>query len=432
MSAHSLGPSSLASPAAQNAPGHDSGSEDGSHNYESSSTTTTSQSEAESRHRRDQLQQQRRLHGESVGSSFASSHYQDVYGDTSTSGSRTPTGAGAGPAVENYFSEQPSGRNLLHVLPPGVSGQSSGAGGASGEYASPALGTYTERPSGRGLVHDQSSSDLDAGAGGAGAGAGFAGGYAGRGRGAAGTEVSSPSQQSEGSSAWNDTDAQSHVHGDVRGGGGGGGAVREVELYEEDLAVSEGTESNYDYGSEMTYGHDTAAGGSSVRSFALGGGEHQQQQQQQHALRPSASAAATGPRDVDQQRQRHEALAQAYASSGGASSVASRVVPGRSSEFGTHPGPAIPPGDSWRNSPVPGPGGRVSEIDRILSGETTDSSVMGPPGAGAARAGGPLGSSPGGQEDGDFGAVWLASRAHARQYDASEDRRYDGGEEDTR
>lgn len=380
-----------------------------------SSTTTTSQSEAEGAGRG---RQRRGPVGSGGGnSSFASSHYNDVYGEDSA-GSQTPSSMGSRTpnardgVVQNYFSEQPSGRNLLHVLPQGLaahesSGGHSGAG--VGPEASPSLGTYREAPSGRGLVNDQSSSEYDDG------GSGHGDGGRGHSRGG-GTEMSSPSQ-SEGSSAWNDTDAQSVPASYGQGGGGGAAAaaaaatgrrgsafitearsafstedtkvsdeddpsspvVREVELYEDDLAVSEGSAaaSRVQYGSEMTFGHDTAAG-SSMRS--LDGA--------QGASRGGASG-----------RQR-PGLEQVYGSSG--SSVASRVI-GLGSELGSNR--VIPGQESWRNSPQPGE--NVGEIDRVLSGETSDSSVP---------------EQRQGQEDGDFGTVWLANRAHARQYNATQDR----------
>ncbi|CAM9617303.1 unnamed protein product, partial [Hapterophycus canaliculatus] len=232
-----------------------------------------------------------------------------------------------------------------------------------------------------------------------------------------GTEISS-SSQSEGSSAWNDTDAQSVPASYGHAGGAaaaaaaaagrrpGGGAfitearsafttedakasddlgpepsspvVREVELYEDDLTVSEGSAaaSRLGYGSEMTFGHDTAAG-SSMRSLDVPRG-------------PSGGASG----------QQRPGLGRAYGSSG--SSVASRVI-GLSSELGSNR--VIPGQESWRNSPRPGE--NLGEMDRAMSGETTDSSAL---------------EQQQGQEDGDFGTVWLANRAHARQYDATQDR----------
>lgn len=413
MSAHSYGRSSLASPTHPAPRGAVAGPPEGrsgSHVYDSSSSTT-SHSEAENRARGDP-----RGGGSSgvgsglqAGSSFASSHYNDVYGDASSAGSRTPS-----QAVENYFTEQPSGRNLLHVLPAGVSREShdsvGGSGAAGVTQASPSLGTYTEPPSGRGLVHDQSSSDIDD-VGHEDDGGGSRGG---------GTAMSSPSQ-SEGSSAWNDTDAQSippSYGGGARGGGAyapeGGAAggvgmgsargrsspvVREVEVYEDDLAVSEGSvaESGMTYGdSEMTYGHDTAAGGS-VMSYATGpdGG------------REAAVQLASGAPTSRAPGRPQQGLGSRYGSSG--SSIASRVVAPQS-ELGSSR-QMIPGQESWRNSPLPG--GNVGAVERMLSGETTDSSVT-------EQQARDLQSSQG-QEDGDFGTVWLANRAHARQFDAGQE-----------
>lgn len=439
MSAHSYGRSSLASPAA--VPGGmsrvpagrvlEAGRSSGSHVYESSSSTSLS--EAESRDRREARGRGGGGGGLPGGVSFASSHYTDVYGDTSTAGSRTPS-----QAVENYFSEQPSGRNLLHVLP---QGSSRGDGGGDLEQASPApLGTYAEQPSGRGLVRDQSGSDVD---GGVDYETGD-GDSVSDGRGE-GTVLSSPSEQSErseGSSAWNDTDAQSTPpsRGDYLYSGGGGprraaaafasssyasdsfastgtagveegagawGAsrsppvVREVEVYEDDLAVSEGTESdlrmNYGGGAAMAHrgGFDTAAGdGSVASSFTLETG----------ASGATDSRIPGGGRQEQLRPPLHGQ--QVFGSSG--SSIASRVL-ASNSELGSSR-QAIPLRDSWRNSPVPGGAGSAMAVERMLSGETTDSSVL------DQQMRDRL-SSPG-QEDGDFGAVWLANRAHVRQFDA--------------
>ncbi|CAM9744550.1 unnamed protein product [Scytosiphon promiscuus] len=159
--------------------------------------------------------------------------------------------------------------------------------------------------------------------------------------------------------------------------------VREVELYEDDLAVSEGSAaaSRVGYGSEMTFGHDTAAG-SSMRSLE--------------------GAQAAGGARGGAPRQQRPGLDREHGSSG--SSVVYRVIT-IGSELGSNR--MIPQQESWRNSPQPGES--AGEIDRVLSGETTDSSV--------------LEQQRQGNEDGDFGTVWLANRAHARQYDATQDRR---------
>lgn len=171
--------------------------------------------------------------------------------------------------------------------------------------------------------------------------------------------------------------------------------VREVEVYEDDLAVSEGSDagSRMTYGSEMTYGHDTAAGGSIVSYVPDGSRE--------------GASAAPASRPPGQPPQGYEQAL--YGSSG--SSIASRVI-APTSELGSGPH-LIPAQESWRNSPLPG--GNMGTVERMLSGETTDSSVM----EQQMRER----QSSQGQEDGDFGTVWLANRAHARQFDGDQERR---------
>ncbi|CAM9116350.1 unnamed protein product, partial [Ectocarpus sp. 6 AP-2014] len=260
----------------------------------------------------------------------------------------------------------------------------------------------------------------------------------GGGFGARGAAMSSPSE-SDRSSAWNDTDAMSSNPPAFGGGGDGGGGggnyaaaqfttaarsayssggtvqsgrhgtspvVREVDVYDdvssEASMSSAGTEAASRVQSEVTgtYDHDTAAGGSTA-SFQAGGGDSGRG----HRRPGSGASGAPSP------GQRMLGYQQAYGSS--RSSIVSRVA-GAESEMGSHR--LVPPQDSWQNSPGPGGGALAGGgIERVLSGETTDSSIL------EQQARDRHGS--GQQEDGDFGRVWLADRAHARQFDdADEDR----------
>lgn len=452
MSAHSYSLTSPAQTGASMDDAHVHGSHvDGRHVFNSGTTHSSRRSGGGDR--RDSSRgggsgsgsgQRRGVGGNSGGGgnsgSFGSSRYNDVYREEDVEGSSVASETPQ-EALETYYSEQPSGRHLLDVLPQGHSresgsgsrgsgrgsatgsgsrrGRGGSAGGGSGSgrgvsQASPSLGSYREAPSGRALV--QSSSEYDDS-------------HMGDEADDEGTVVSS--QVSEDSSAWNDTDAQSAAlsygggggyggglgmsSGGMSSGGGRGGAfasgsrslsqytsggtvasggamgeglrearsspvVREVELYEEDLSVSEG--SAVDYGSEMTYGQDTAAGSSMV-SYGF----------------DSGAGGARGARDSGSPGH-HErpALDQNYGTSG--SSLASRVQ-GPASALGLHRN-AIPNHDSWRNSPVGG-------LERMESGDTTDSSAL----EQQARER----DSGQSREDGDFGTVWLANRAHARQFD---------------
>ncbi|CAM9694310.1 unnamed protein product [Pylaiella littoralis] len=437
MSAHSY---SLTSPAQIRAPGDAAHDHDQNRHAFNSGTTRSSRSGTGEAPRGGSGQ----TGGIGNSSSFASSRYDDVYQEDSSVVSDTPE-----QAMGIFYPEEPSGRNLMlpqrreHSRESGAGSGAGGSGRGSGgresatgsrgrdgdsggrfvSHASPSLGNYRERPSGRGLV--QSSSEYgDSQMGDADDG---------------GSEVSSVSQQSEGSSAWNDTDAQS-VPASYRGGrvggaqgsyGGGPGipsvaqrfvtgsrtprtsgdtmdsqgesegglresgsspVVKEVELYEDDLSVSEGSvaASMDRFGSDMTYGQDTAAG-SSLRSYALDSGVSQ-------GVRGAPASGVPG-----HQRQ---GLGRDFPSE---SSLASRVQ-GPASALGSH-GMATSNFDSWRNSP--GPGGHVGDIEHTSSGDTANSSAL-------EQHAQWMGSGMS-QGDGDFGTVWLANRANARQFDERPD-----------
>lgn len=326
--------------------------------------------------------------------------------------------------VENYFAEQPSGRNLLHVLPQGVPPGSTGSAAPTAAPArSHALGTYTEAPSGRALVSHAVSEHSSVAPPAAGR----------RGR---SIDVSEPSED-DSSSRWNDSDAQSGHRYAAPGGGGGGGrgegggvgastfnteaasgypssevassaAFPEAaeETSEDDLEISAGSAAASRvggelYGSEFTAGHgseyhDTAAGGSSVDARSYGG-----------RLQASGAPASRVPGQPQNIPGLHDS---------GNSSTLSRVQ-APSSELSSQQMTAAQ--SSWRSTPGDGGEGLNSGagyVPRSASGETTDSSVLMEQHRQHQMERGQS------REDGDFGTVWLANRAHARRYDSSQGR----------
>ena len=317
--------------------------------------------------------------------------------------------------VENYFAEQPSGRNLLHVLPPGVSpgaavlrgGTSGGRGGrAPGEAEVGAaqgsrnpMASFREAPSGRGLLNDNDSvmSSLPAGPAGHGGS----------------VYVSEPSEGS--GSAWNDSDAQSGYPYGTTGEGRGSAYQTEaasaypssetaseafvgaVGLTEDDLEVSEGSAAASRLGGEGGGGGEGRGGARRPTERAVYGSESTYEER---SIIGGESYMSESP--ASRQPGRQQAMLQLHGSSN--SSLASRVV-GPTSEIGHQvPGPQI----SWRSSPM------AEGFERMSSGDTTDSSVLRDQSRRRRQQGG---VEDGGQQDGDFGSVWLANRAHARQYD---------------
>lgn len=320
------------------------------------------------------------------------------------------SGTASGAQVENYFAEQPSGRNLLHVLPSGPGAVASSgvhaSGGGGGGGGGRKEGAFTEQSSGRGLVHggpsapearerrsgdddtrhhnerfqenvDSRGSSMDDDS------------YT--------EDEDGDDDDDDGSSRWNDSDAQSgypyntgsasaypssSLAPSERYRTSGGDGDGRAGLTEDDLIVSEGSDAEsrvggrHAGGSETTYGHDTAAGGSSVddRSGRL------------HA------------REIFVHSSGSSAESRVGASLSDIGRGESRVIPGQ---------------DSWRNSGA-GPAG----IDRNYSGETTDSSVLM-----EQHQGNTVMDRGESQGDGDFGTVWLANRAHARQYEGQEERK---------
>lgn len=289
--------------------------------------------------------------------------------------------------MENYFAEQPSGRNLLHVNPRVGSSNPPAGSGAQAR----AIGEYAERPSGRGLVHQDGSEVSTAGPGREG-----------------GVRVS-PEVSEDDSSRWDDSDAmsglpyggQSAFHTEAAS------AYRSSEAVEsafdavaamdraeiDPLDYSEGSAAASRIGGDsvlMVGAEDTAAGGSSVGG-GVGGG----------ALSGYGGTVASRESRQQQLREAQEQRNYLLNQSSTSSSMASRVDAPQS-ELGGNTG--IIGHSSWRSSPH-GAGG----IDRVMSGDTSDSSAL-MDGRAVERQDT--------QEDGDFGTVWLANRAHARQYDA--------------
>lgn len=243
----------------------------------------------------------------------------------------------------------------------------------------PALGTYSQDPSGRNLVRD-GPSEL-------GVGSSMGGDLA-------ATEYSVVySSMDEGSSQWGDSEAQSRfpagasTFGGTASVGHGTGVGRVVDgsrsgfpggrvLTDSDLEISEGSvgeSGTYDDGEYGSRFGDTAAGGSSVH-------------------------ASAGPR--------------------------SRVPGVQQDIFGdslriSNNSSAMSSQSSWRNSPQMfgrSGGGGGGGMASVSSGGGSESTVS--PGI---QQGGAVSFIRGdSQDDGDFGSVWLANRAHARQYDATQ------------
>ena len=265
------------------------------------------------------------------------------------------------------------------------------------------MASFREAPSGRGLLDDgvseMSSVPVLTGQGGS-------------------VYVSEPSEGS--ASAWNDSDAQSGYPYGGRGGGSSAAAYQteaasnyhssetaseafhgQVGLTEDDLDVSEGSAAasrledvgggargataREVYGSESTYEERSVIGGESYMSAS-----------------PAPGSRTPG---------RQQATLQLHGSSN--SSLASRVVAPKS-EIGHQ---VIVGENSWRSSPMPEmtPGGG---FERMSSGDTTDSSNLMEQNRRRQQQQRQRGEEEhGDHQDGDFGSVWLANRAHARQFD---------------
>ena len=342
--------------------------------------------------------------------------------------------------VENYFAQQPSGRHLLHVVPH----RSAAAAPRAGIPPQPrepetrraigraALGNLREAPSGRELLHEEGSEVSVP------QGTGSPSGRGGRGDRVFHEVQLSPDGTSSlgGSSRWDDSDAHSgfprtgssaayqitdaasaHRSSEAAESGmyrqasavapgpsalrdnprGPGGGLGVRGLTESDFDISEGSESDsrQPYGSELTYEQDTAAGGSSVYETS-------------HAGRGSGRPGSRVPRQQQQQQQREqERLLQQQGSSRSSfiSDEGYSEYDAPSSSAGRH----ILGQDSWRlESPATLPSPDVPpSSSHGSSAASTEPSVL-------VRQRRQRFESP---EDGDFGTVWLESRAHARRYD---------------
>lgn len=329
--------------------------------------------------------------------------------------------------VENYFAEQPTGRHLLHVLPQRVSTQNRQAprGPAAGRST---LGNLREAPSGRGLVQD-ALSDVSSSQGPEIRGEG-------RGGGGVGLEVDLSSEASgDESSRWDDSDAQSRLPYTASPGvyqttdaasvyrsseGGESGIYRQAAaaapnsataaenqratfgvrgLTESDFDVSEGSEvdSRVPYGSELTYGHDTAAGGSSVYAMS-------------HGERASGAPWSRVPGQQQETLQQHGSSQSSFASRTGyseytTSSLAGRQLVGQGSWRMNSPAARVQSGVQVSSHPPPIPPGS--------SGESSDpGALMRQPGQRFER------NDSRQSDDSEFGATWLENRAHTRRYDA--------------
>lgn len=319
-------------------------------------------------------------------------------------GRRRATGA----HVENYFSEQPSGRGLLHVQHAGGHSSSDAAAAAAAAEAAaqvpaPRIGRYVEAPSGRSLLRTSLDQDDDT---------------------TPSThldmessimEFSTSTSEGMESSRWGDSDAASHPYGSsayrstsaaqgptgrgaVRGGSGAsaGTATAPISLpRSREMGTPPARPGLY---GAVTPGSaaasrprdsfktvDTAASLGSGANMAIATGEEGD----------SNARPRTG---VDPQGQ---VIMQQNSSS---SSEISRVNPPHSEMSTSSPG--LIGRDSWRSGP-----GTDPELENVHSGDTDmtrrDSTAPSPGG----------GERDPGADDGDFGTVWLASRQHARQFE---------------
>lgn len=314
----------------------------------------------------------------------------------------------AGPHVENYFSEQPSGRGLLHVHHAGSHASSDAAAAAAAAEAAaqvpaPRIGRYVEPPSGRSLLRTSLDQDDDT---------------------TPSThldmessimEFSTSTSEGMESSRWGDSDAASHPYGSsayrptgVAQVPTGRGAVRVGSR------ASAGTAT-----APVSLPRSREMGTPPARPGLYG------------ALTPG-SAAASRPRDsfktvdtaaslgsgvnmtigrgggVDADARSHpgidpraQVILQQNSSS---SSEISRMNPPRSDMSTSSLG--LIGQDSWRSS-----SGMDPELENTRSGDID----MTGGGSTAPSAGG--GERDPSVDDGDFGTVWLASRQNARQFE---------------
>lgn len=284
--------------------------------------------------------------------------------------------------VENYFAQQPSGRNLLHVHPPAPFTAANAAAQSAAEKAAQVvppstLGTYQEDPSGRSLLRSSGGTPV--------------GERTVIARQSSGVDISpETSDDTRSSSRWDgdDSDAQSHPHSSFyppRDESGrkilSGAVARSAQGGSRE--GSRGARASREVPS--TPGSEAAS--RMVDSFA----------DDDYSSGEGRTRVGTNLPPVES----HQPLAMQTSSS---SSTMSRM---QYSDAGDGSQGIIGQG-SWRSSGSRS--GAEEGNDRYLSSSDAASAFT--------SAGGQAHRGEDGQEDGDFGAVWLEKRAHARQFDA--------------
>lgn len=320
--------------------------------------------------------------------------------------------------VENYFTEQPSGRNLLHVHHSQHLSDAEAAAAAAAEAAAqvlpPRIGRYVEAPSGRSLLRGSTAPDDDS------VTARPGGRYA-------ETEYSTGTSDGMDSSRWGDSDAASHRHAShlirstsavqsnestgvsatasspgraaavaaaaaaAAGTAAGAAAAAEPPGREGSFpVVRRGMMSPMTPGSEAASRHR-----SSFRTTDSG--------RSISALPPQIPAgpggrSGHGANASEGGEARRELRAQASSSSSGFSRI-------RGPRSETSESPRLIGQESWRSSGAP-------ETERLYSADSMSSDPSpAPGGAEAARV------DDEGTGDRDLGDAWLASRHHARRFD---------------
>lgn len=330
-----------------------------------------------------------------------------------------------GPQVQNYFAEQPSGRNLLHVnnpagARPGLTDadHAAAAAEAAARVLPPArtLGTYQEQPSGRSLMrsHEGVSVAQRGEAGVEAPGHGKSGDY---------SEEMSVSE-SEGSSRWEeDSAAQSYPQrssyepsrassgfGPVgEGEGGGEGATHSSAVsHVQETYVSGSSGSAMKEGDSLLDGANSAGPGGGNGGDAAGVASAAASRLSGSGLGSDPGLPPRGGQPVLQ-----------LVNSSSSSDVSRVQAPYSVTRNQSHP---IIGQGSWRSSgTTEGDEGMLAQADsdRYLNSEAASGfeSQMGP------EQQSPVGGLPRppnrgeSQGEGDYGSVWLANRAHARQFD---------------
>lgn len=309
--------------------------------------------------------------------------------------------------MENYFREQPSGRNLLHVHASQALTAHEAAAAAAAEAAAqvlpPRIGEYVEAPSGRSIMHANQQGDGTTSS-------------THRVQHSGGVDFATGMSEGVNSSRWNDSDAASRpyeaglfrsasamhapmamgavsVPPDEAAGGSYTGPPRDRRANY--IAPSPGSEAasrprdSFRTIDSRNYAGNVAPGHSSAAAAAL--------QFAAASSTLSGTSSSEGPRG------------QLIMQTSSSSSSMSRVR-GPQSDVGSE-SPGLIGQASFRPSPGHGPEmKRGYSVDTISSGRSPRRTGEGPPQRGDSM------------DDGDYGTVWLASRQHARHLEAPERR----------